>query len=168
MGLEPADRIFTAFRANAKAKKEGKPVPGPSTTGKPRGRPPKKAAATDAEVVETDGQDEPDNAEEVPEVNIQLKRNVLLQKSGSGEEEESSEDEEDDVNVRRLRGDEEEAGEESAIEDDIEEEEDEEEEEDDEDDIEEEEDIDPNDFEEEMGQGLDDRKGNRADDDMED
>lgn len=105
----------------------------------------------------------------MPEVEVEYKSNGLFKKPASGDEESS--DEEDDVNVRQIAGEDgDEAGAESPIEDDDleEDEDDEEEEQEEDDDIDDADEVDPRDFEEEMGQGLDDKRPTDVDEDMDD
>lgn len=161
---------YVAFRRNAKAKKEGKPLPGPST-GR-RGRPPRALATDNETTVVEDDEDGTNEAQDamVPEVEIQYKSNGLLKKAASADEESS--DEEDDVNVRRIADDKDgdDEGAESPIEDDDieEDEEEEDEEQEEEDDIDDADDADPRDFEDEMGQGLDDKRLHEGNEDMDD
>jgi hypothetical protein len=106
--------------------------------------------------------------EDGPDIDIQYNPNPLLKKPTSGDEESS--EEEDDVNVRKIigDGDAEDEGEESPIEDEDDEEEQAEEDDEEDDLIDDADEIDPNDFEEEMGQGLEDRRTNGEDQDMDD
>jgi hypothetical protein len=111
-------------------------------------------------------------ADDLPKVDIRKKgKGPLIGSTETGDEESS--DEEDNVNIRRIAGDgdaDDDAGE-SAIEDDVEEEEeeeDEEEEDEDDEDIADADEVDPRDFEDEMGQGLDDTHATGKDQDMDD
>lgn len=148
-----ADRIV-AFRAIAKAKKAGT-LPPTAPAEKAKSMLKGKGRASDVEEAEAD-QADADMAVSEPE---------LLGALSEGDFDAADSDGEDDGNVTRLVDDTDGAEDlqlgDDEIEDDEDEEEDEQEEEEDDDDIEEEEPENPDDFDDEMGKGLDGKRGSK-------